>query len=198
MPTLQDGIGLEQVIDEIIFAIAEGINDKIDELQPIWDARDSARATRLGIPIVNHLVEHVLPENIVTGDIPSLVQEDLPTTHYPNVCVIPDTTQPDPEDPSIDQYDVLQNAVDIHALVKADSTEGANYTYWRAVRTAEALDLLISSDRKLSAKLRGVSNPQIVQQSPPFDWEPGGHGEKWWWRAARIRYLIKSYKQPSF
>lgn len=199
MPTIYDGIGVEQLIDEITFVIADGINDKIAELAPVWSARDNERAIRLNVAAVEHVVETISPENIVTGDIPSLIQDNLPEDHYPNICIIPEQTMPDPEDDSIDQYDVLRNSIDIHSLVKASPEEGANFTYWRAVRTAEALDLLVSSTPKLASKLRGISNPQLVQPSPPFAFQPReGHGDDWWWRAARIRYLVKNYKQPTF
>lgn len=197
MPTVLEGIGVEELLDVVEVKLREKINNAIDRQQERWADMDEARADMRGVNHVPIELEHVEPSNFYTFHIPSLVEDDLPLDHFPYIAVVPDDNVADPEDASMDQIDVRQNSISIHAIAKATAEEGAEVAGRRAARMAEAIWSVVSTDPVLKAMLRGISNPMRARMSEPFSFNIEGlEDQNYWWVAAGTQYSVKNLSKP--
>lgn len=202
MPSLLEGLGAEQVIDEVFLVMREQFNDALAVQQELGDVYDQQRADRLGVAWQQLLLEEVsvVPSgtefpygNYHVGSIPSFVQTDDRVDRYPMLVVAPGRTVPDAEDASADQYDVYLNAVAIHCFARANPTEGPEVAYRRAMRMAEAVHQVVNSTT-LRRLVSGVSGPSLVDRSEPWFFPAtDGHGEDWCWQAVMHQYQVKNY-----
>lgn len=203
MPVLFEGLGTEEIIDEVFVTVRSRFNDMLAIQQDLGDERDKELAQRLGVDWEQVVLEEVPVEprdgfpygNYHIGSIPSFVQIEDRVDHYPMIVVMPGRTTPDPEDASADQYNIYSNAVAIHCFARANPQDGPEVCYRRAMRMAEAVhQLTISTDlRKI---VSGVSGPLLVDRSEPWFFPAqDGHGEEWCWQAVMHQYQIKNYSQ---
>lgn len=193
MPTFYEGIGLEELVDEVESVLRGNLNTALQEQDVFWAPRDEARSVMRGHDYIPITLEPVNPGSFHAGSIPSLVAEkDLPLEDYPYVAIVPNDTAPDPSDANEDQRRVMQNQISIHAIAKSSPTEGPEFAYRRACRMAEAIFATVLGHRSLKRKLMGLSNPVRVQVSEPFLFNPKGHGPDYFWQAAGTQYAIKN------
>jgi hypothetical protein len=199
MPTMYKGFGVEEVVDDLEIVLTEQLNDAILVVSERLAARDEARAIRRGIPYVPLEVPTIPPANFHTGSIPAFVQQSDRAAQYPMVAIVPGRVAPAAESASMDQYDIFQDFVSVHAFALASPAEGGveNMTenaYRRAVRYAEAIYYVMRTDRKMRSLLSGLSNPMQALISEPwlFPEGEGEIGEDWCWQAAGTEYQIKN------
>lgn len=193
MTTFYDGLGVEELVDEIEFVLRDQLNGRLVEQDAYWAPRDQDRATKRGEDYVPITLEPVKPNAFHAGNIPSLVNEQaLMEDDYPYVAIVPQDVAHDPSSQNEDQRNVFQNQISIHAIAKASPSEGPEIAYRRAVRMAEAIYVTVLEEPTLRSKLRGIANPVRVQVSEPFPFNPKGHGPDSFWQAAGTQYAIKN------
>lgn len=194
MPTLYEGLGTEELLDNIDLVLRRELNTAIDYQQVSWDQHDQERATEIGKPYTQLVLEKVDPVNFHVGSIPSFVQQEDRLTYYPMVATAPGNTVPDAEDAIADQYSIFQNAVEIHAFTRANPIEGATIAWRRAERMSEAIHQVISTDVNLRRVVAGISGPLFVRRTEPWAYPvEDGHGEDWWFYGIGRTYQIKNY-----
>lgn len=196
MSSIYEGIGIEELIDQIEIVLRERLNDEMEIQQETWKPADEARADMRGIDYVPIDLEPVEDSAFHVGYIPSLVLDEAEMTldWFPYVAITPNDTAPDPEDPRQDQLRVNQNLLSIHAIAKSSLDEGAEFAFRRSARMAEAIYKIVLGDNRLKHKLKGVSNPSRIRRSEPFRFNPEGleDGDHFW-MACGTDYTIKNY-----
>jgi hypothetical protein len=194
MPTIYEGLGTEKLVDKIVDVMRLKLNDALSYQQEIGNSYDIARAEEFELEPDTIALELVQPQNFHAGILPSFIQNNDRVENYPLVAVVPGRTAPDPEDAAADQYSVLQNAISIHSFARANPKEGENVAYRRAMRMAEAVHQVITTDNQVRRYVEGVSGPQVVDRSEPYFFPAGdGHGEDWCWFAVMHMYQVKNY-----
>lgn len=198
MPSILQGLGTEEIVDEAFLIIRDVFNGVVASQQARWDALDQRRATRMGIVIPQIIVEPVPADNFHVGSIPSFVQTDDRVQYYPMVVVTPGRTIPSAEDAAMDQYNVYQNAIAFHSFARGNPQEGPEIAYRRAMRMAEAVHHVIHANNELRHMVAGTSGPILVDRSEPWLFPAeDGHGEDWCWMAVMHQYQIKNYSHVS-
>lgn len=201
MPAIFDGLGVEQLADEIEDALRDKLNDQLTVTEATWEPIDRARATRRQQRYIPVTLDPVLPDAFYFGSLPSLMAgDDLSPNDFPYVAVTVEDISPHPEDSVSDHLNVFLGTMTVHGLAKADTTEGRNIAaelvVRRALRMSEAIYAVISSS--LSRRLAGLSNPQRVRASEPFVFNPEGREDtEWFWSAAFTQWGIRNYTQVS-
>lgn len=194
MPSILQGLGTEEIVDEAFLIMRDVFNEVVALQQERWDALDQRRAVRMGITIPQIIVEPVPLDNFHVGSIPSFVQTEDRETHYPMVVVTPGRTIPSAEDAAMDHYNVYQNAIAFHSFARGNVVEGPEIAYRRAMRMAEAVHHVVHSNRELRRMVAGLSGPVLVDRSEPWFFpSEDGHGEDWCWMAVMHQYQIKNY-----
>jgi hypothetical protein len=184
----QTGIGIEEVADRINAALAAQ--------ETFWEQADRDRAAFRGVEYVRINLEPVSPDSFHIGNIPSLVKEEIPKDQYPYIAITPTDMVPDPADAENDHINVHRSGVGIHSVAKASPVEGPEFAFRRAARMAEAIYSVVVGDKDLKRMLQGLSNPLRAQLSETFVFQPGGHGDDWFWQAAGTQWAVKSYSVP--
>jgi hypothetical protein len=195
MPAIIEGLGTELIVNEVYLMMRDQLNSAIAAIASSMAAFDHAYAQRMGAAYVPVQVEPVPLDNFHIGDIPSFVQTDDREANYPMVVVMPTTTVPDAENTNADQYDVFQNAIQIHSFARAMDTTDAGFelAYRRAMRMAEAVHRVVKTT-SLWHLVSGVSGPMLVTRSEPWIFpSTDGRGEDWCWRAVMHQYQVKNY-----
>lgn len=194
MPTYYQGLGTEDVVDDVYVVFRQRFNDALAVQQTIGDERDATRAEILGEAPVLIELESVPDANFHAGSIPSFVQTSDKASDYPMVVVKPNRTNPDPEDARQDNFNVYVSALEIHSFARARPNEGATVAYRRAMRMAEAAHQVVRTDAAIKRKLSGVSGPVLVDRSEPWMFPAeDGHGEDWCWMAVMHLYQVRNY-----
>lgn len=205
MPSVIEGLGTEEIVDEVFIVMRQEYNAALAVIQQRGDEIDQARADRLGVevPAVTlELVDDTPREgmsfpygNFHVGSIPSFVMSEDRVVNYPMLVVAVGRSMPDPENMLMDQMDVLQSGIAIHVFARADPNKGefAEVAYRRAMRMAEAVHYVVNST-SLRRLVVGVSGPILVDRSEPWYFpSEDGHGVDWCWMAASHQYQIKNY-----
>lgn len=197
MPTVLEGIGIEQLIDTVEFKLREQLAGALELQAERWEALDQARADARGEVYEEITLQPPDAHSYYAFSLPSLVRNDLPLNDFPYVAIIPDDSTPSAEDASMDQLNVRQNMVSIHAIAKSSKSEGAEFAGRRAARMAEAIYAVASTDRDLRHMLQGISNPMRIRVSEPFIFNPEGlEDQDWYWQAAGSQYSVKNIVKP--
>lgn len=198
---MYEGLGTEEVVDEVFLVLRDSLNSAIESQQARMDEIDQERAARLGIPLERLVIEPVdvtsrpgFPfGNFHVGSIPSFVQDGDRVENYPMVAVTAGRTVP-AGDGLVDQLRVFNNAVSIHSFGRANPQEGPEVAYRRVMRMAEAVHQIVHGHPQLRDLLQGVQGPTLVERSEPWLFPVGdGHGEDWCWMAVMHQYQIKNY-----
>jgi hypothetical protein len=79
-------IGLERIQRAVAMLMLKSVNDEIDIQNSLWEPRDTEWFSVTGRPNPGFTVEHIAPDNVYSGTIPSLITS--PPSSYPNLCVI--------------------------------------------------------------------------------------------------------------
>jgi len=201
VPTILEGLGTEEVLDEVFNVMYLHFNDELAVQQDVGNQLDADRATLLGVGVPTVELEPVdsTPKdgfpygNFHIGSIPSFVQTEDRVANYPMLVVAPGRTIPDPENVMTDQYDVFQNGVSIHCFARASLEQGVEMVYRRVMRMAEAVHNVVNST-SLRRIVAGTSGPILVDRSEPWRFpHEDGHGDDWYWMAVMHQYQVKNY-----
>lgn len=149
-------IGLEKLQRAVAVLIAENINDAIDAVDASWTARDAAWVAAIGRPDPGFTIEHIAPDNVYSGTIPSLITS--PAENFPNCSVIAYVAAPTGADQDVMERYSITLAVEF--MVKHLSSEEVVNT--RIQRTLEAAhSVLISDENRRIPDFDGPLVPQI-------------------------------------
>jgi hypothetical protein len=193
MPTLYEGLGTERICDVITVVLAKELAGAIDVHNAKGHEEDQWIANELGIPPIIVDLEPVPLGNLHVGSLPSFIQSADKPENFPLVAVTPTRTTPDPEDASMDQYSVLQNAVSIHCICKASPKEGPTIAWRRSERMSEAIHYVVSTNHTVRNAVAGISGPMLVDRTEPWAFKVEGRDEDWWWFGVMRTYNIKNY-----
>ena len=191
-----EGLGTEELIDEVETVLRELLNQTITDRNAYWVPLDQQRAAMRGTDYVAIEVDPIADSAFYAFNIPSLVREEFnQLENIPYVAIVPDDSAPDAEDARQDQRNVRQQLLSIHTIARTMTpTEDPELAGRRAVRIADAVYMTVLSDPRLSRKLKPLSNPVRVRVSEPFPFNPEGHGDDdYYWQAAGVQYAVKNY-----
>jgi hypothetical protein len=179
-------IGAERIQREVALIMKGNLDSALDFVASEWDDLDEAYATQMGLTYVPLVLEHV-ETNIWTGDRPSLIEDETPLDHYPNVIIMVDTTLPAPT--SIDQGNSFMAQLVVESIVKGDNEFDVDR---RAKRTADAINLVMQQNRNLNGLTNPLPTDPTIRTSPTFQRrEFRGSGDKIWMKLARLEYAIE-------
>lgn len=116
------------------------LNTEIDNQNTLWASRDAAWFAATGRPDPGFTVEHIRPDNIYSGTIPSLIKS--PASNYPNLCVIAYIASPSGEDTDWGERYLLTVALEfmVKSLILEEEVNA------RIQRTLEAGNKVLTSD----------------------------------------------------
>jgi hypothetical protein len=190
-------IATERLQRAVALLMAQEINTAIDAQNTVWAARDATWFAAMGRSNPNFTVQHIAPDNIYSGTIPSLMAGRL--EDYPNCCVIAYIANPRrTDDDWMEHYDVT---LAIELLVASRSQEEVNA---RIQRTVQAAHSVLTSDK--NRRIPDESGENLVSQiaNTPlitigdvfvkhgddiFDTDPQ---DQWCWQGGRLQYGIET------
>lgn len=189
------GFGLEEVATGALYLLMDGLNEELEEIEAFKAPADEALADRRGVEYVPVTLEQVEDENFHLGHVPSLIEDSTPLDSYPALSVMAYRAGPAGTDAG-DHYAEYKDSMYVELLVKASPSEGEEVCDKRAWRTADAVHNVIMRDRTLMGAVYEVGDSPtclvsevFVRPSNPSE----GHGEDWFWQAARIEYGVNKY-----
>ena len=187
-------IGLEKLQRAVAVLIAENINDAIDAVDASWTARDVAWLAAVGRPDPDFTIEHIPPDNVYAGTIPSLIQSG--PEKFPNCSVIAYVATPAGVDQDVLEHYSIILAVEF--MVKHLTSEEVVNT--RIQRTLEAAhSVLISDENRRIPDFDGplvptISSMPTVTISDVFVIHPGGSPtERNFYQHGSLTYRIDKY-----
>jgi hypothetical protein len=178
--------GGERIQREVALLMKANLDTTITFVQDSWNDLDEEYANTMGFTYTPLTLEAV-GTNIWTGDRPSLIEDETPLDHYPNVVAMVDQTIPAPT--TIDQGNSYLAQLVIESIVKGDNEFDVDR---RAKRMADAINLVIQDNRTLNGLVNQLPTDPIIRSSPTFQRrEFRGSGEKVWMKLARLEYQIE-------
>lgn len=190
---LEGGIGLEKIATGALIVLIEDLNDCIEAEEAKYSDEDETLDHLRDRPYTPVTLEKVALEDFYLGNVPSLIEESTPLDRYPNVASMAYRAAKAVGDASNDHAEEFQNVLYIEALVKASPSEGEEICDKRIWRTVEAIHAAISKDRSLRGRVYEMEGTPTVIVSEVFSRPKNaneGHGEDWFWQAARIEYIV--------
>lgn len=194
MPTLYEGIGLEELLDDLEIALMENMDDDVIVVNERLEERDQARAVRRGVPYLPVTMESIPRNHYHVPSIPSFVGTgDDRTERYPLVAITPGRFGQAPESARMDHYDVISSFVTVHTFAKAAPNEGDEMAGRRAMRYAAAVYRVVMTHPVLKRRFAG-SAFNAGQLSEPWLFPAGdGIGEDWYWQSAFTEFQINNH-----
>lgn len=178
--------GGERIQREVALLMKAHLDDTIQFVEDSWNDLDQEYATAMGATYTALTLETV-GTNIWTGDRPSLIEDETPLDHYPNVIVMVDQTVPAPT--TIDQANNYLAQLVVESIVKGDNEFDVDR---RAKRMADAINFVIQGNRTLNGLVNSLPTDPILRTSPTFQRrEFRGSGEKVWMKLARLEYQVE-------
>ncbi len=178
--------GSERIQREVAIIMKANLDSTLSFVENSWSELDEDFANQMGNTYVPLTLEEV-GTNIWTGDRPSLIEDETPLDHYPNVVIMVDTTIPAPS--AIDQGSGFLAQLIIETIVKADNEFDADR---RAKRTADAINFVIQDNRTLNGLVNALPTDPLIRTTPTFQRrEFRGSGDKVWMKLARLEYQVE-------
>jgi hypothetical protein len=189
------GFGLEEAAMGATKMLIEGLNDELVAVQDSRADADQELDDLRGIEYFPVELEAVALEDFHLGHDPSLLEDGTTLDRYPSISVMSYRAAPAPTDTG-DQYSEYRDSLYVELLVKASPQEGAEVCDKRAWRTANAVHNVIARDRTLGGTTYEIEGAPTCLVSEVFTRAKNaseGHGEPWFWQAARIEYGVDKY-----
>lgn len=189
---LDRGFGLEGAARGALVLLLEGLNEELASQEALWATMDEqldSMRERDYAPVTQEPVEL---DNFYLGHQPYLLDETAPLTKYPNVSVMAFTAGPAGADFG-DHFTEYSDRIYVETMVKASPAEGAEVCDKRIWRAADAVHNVISRDSSLRGAVAGLSEDPTCIVSEVLTRAANaaeGHGEEWFWQAARIEYVV--------
>jgi hypothetical protein len=189
-----NALGGELLLDDIEIALQGQINSALMHVYDSLALRDQARAFRRGVEYVPMVPVEIPPEHFHVGNFPRMVLEEVPSDMYPYVVLAIEDMVPDAESGSQDHVNVFRQGIAVHSLASSTDEEGSEIVYRRAMRMAEAVHLILSTDPMCKQLLKGIPNPTRGQSSIPWTYRTNGRNQnRNWYQAVGLTYAIKIY-----
>ena len=187
-------LGTEAMLDDIEIALSGEVNEALERVYDALALRDEARAFRRGVDYVPMAPVEIPPEHFHVGNFPRMVLEEVPGEMYPYIVLALEDNAPDSESGSQDHVQVFRQVLAVHSLAAATDEEGSECVYRRAIRMAEAVHLVMSTNPICKQLLRGLPNPARGQSSIPWTYRTNGrNANRNWYQAVGLTYAIKIY-----
>jgi hypothetical protein len=190
----EQALGTEGMLDDIEIALQFEINAALQAVYDFLVPRDEARALRRGVEYVPMEPVDIPVDHFHVGNFPRMVLEEVPTDMYPYIVLAIEDAVPDAENASQDHMNVFRQALAVHSLASASEEEGSEVVYRRAMRMAEAVHIVMSTNTTCKRLLRGMPNPTRGQSSIPWTYRAQGRNQnRAWYQAVGLTYAIKIY-----
>lgn len=177
---------LEVIERKALVVLFDNLNDELARQEAAWLTADEEFYTLLGRTPVAITLEPIKPENFYTGHRPSLIEDDEPIEHYPNVSVMSDLAQP-VAGGNLDHGSELNNSFYIEAIIKSESEDQINS---RCKRTGEAIRLTLMKNKTLSGLVEEINEPTVRISNVWTRRSGRGHGAKLFFQMARLEYTV--------
>lgn len=185
-------VGLERIQRAASVQMLQKLNAAIDQQNAEWAARDADYFAAFGVPDPGFVVQYILPENIHSGTIPSLLQSG--PEEFPNCCCIAYIGQPVRTDS--DWSELYYVNLNIEFMVNAATEEECNA---RIQRTLEAgHSVLISEEARKLPELDGNNLVSPIQGTPRigvselFARHPNNDPNlRFFWQGGTLTYTIE-------
>jgi len=185
--------GLERIARETLILLIDSVNSNIVSIQTEWDSLDSELATKRSVAHTPVTIEPIELENFHLGHKPSLIE--APVDKYPNIAVFADRAKTHLDQP--DQLHIYLDNMYIELMCRAtedeqtEELEAEELLNRRVLRTVDAVNNTILSDRTLNGLVQEIPNPPDASISDVFlRSERVGTGKMWFWQGARIEYQV--------
>lgn len=194
MTSMYEGIGLEELLDDLEIGLVEGLNDAIPVVNERLEQRDIARAARRNVEYIPVEVEPIGPDHYYVPTIPSFVAtEEDRAELYPLIAITPGRFAQAPGSAQQDHYDIISSFVTVHSFAKASPDEGDEMAGRRAMRYAAAIYRVVKTHPSLRRQFSG-SAFNAGQISEPFLFPSvDGIGENWYWQSAYTEFQISNH-----
>jgi hypothetical protein len=189
---------LERIQREALTILFDGLNDKINVMQPTWVAEDESLLYALGRGNSGWTVEEVPDENFYPGTIPSLIK--APVEKYPNVCVI--CYRGVPRNSLDDTAELYMNVMAVEIMTKSgfyDPNDVADTIFHeqevnsRIQKTLDAAHLTLLGNRTLNQVVPEIPAPNVSVGDIFVRTERDGAGNKWLWQGGSLEYNLDKY-----
>jgi hypothetical protein len=189
---LTNEVGLERIQRSAAILMLNRLNDAIDVQQTLWSARDAAYFAAFGVTDPGYTIDHILPANIHSGTIPSLLQS--PDSGFPNCCCIAYIGQPIRTDS--DWSEEFYVNLNLEFMVNAATEEECNARIQRTLEAAHSV--LISEDARRLPELDGKNLVSPIQGAPRvsvselFARHPGADPNlRFFWQGGVLTYTVQ-------
>jgi len=182
-------IRTEDIQREALLILFDHLNDKIDELEQEWEAKDEDLYSRMDKVAPGFSVEHIPSDNFLPGVLAPLMSR--PIEEYPNVATIAYIARPT-SDPN-DQGNNYQITLAIECMVKSETSEQEVNS--RIKKTLEAIHLTFFDNwdnRTLNHLVHELPAPTETT-GDVFKVENRALGKSFFWQGGSLEYLVSKY-----
>lgn len=185
---LTSSIGLERLQRAAILQLATLLNDKIDDENTLWAARDTAFFTSLYGAPRTITVEHVETTNFYAGHRPSLIE--APIERYPNCSAMAYTSTPKGSNDDHGEMLDLKLAVELMAKSVVDEEE-VNSMIQRMADAA--VQVFVNADFSFGGIVPVDGMPTVTLGDVFVRREEKGRGTRWFWQGARLEFSVDKF-----
>lgn len=189
---LTSEVGLERIQRAAAVQMLNGLNAAIDQQNTEWVARDAAYFAAFGVADPGFTVQHILPQNIHSGTIPSLLQSDA--DEFPNCCSVAYIGQPARTDS--DWSELYYVNLNLEFMVNAATEEECNARIQRTLEAAHSV--LISEKARRLPELDGNNLVPPIQGTPRvgiselFARHPNNDpNRRFFWQGGTLTYTVE-------
>lgn len=199
MLELTGRLSLEAIQRESLVILFENLNDKIQEMETIWDAENEELMNSLNRGQPDFTVELIDDDNFYPGTIPSLITATI--DRYPNVAVI--CYKGIPKNSGDDTGENYTDTLAVEIMVKSGPFDSENLPEnlfheqqinSRVQKTIDATHLVLLENRDLNGTIIELPAPRVaigdifVRRE-----EKGRGGSKWIWQGGSLEYDMDKY-----
>lgn len=180
---------LELLSKQSLSILYAELNDEIEAIQAVWDARDLAYVEELhGAIRARTQIELIQPENFYWGHRPSLIE--APIEGYPNVSCFAYRAARSPV--GLDQVNRKIITLSVEIMCRSeDSEEEVNA---RIARTADAVQSVLSRHPTLDGAVFQIGDePDVTLSDLMARTDQRSGGNRFYWQGARLEYAVEKY-----
>lgn len=185
-------VAAERIQRAAAVLMAQNINAELVIQQAKWEVRDADFYAAMGRPDPGFTLEPVLPENVHSGTIPSLLRS--PRSAFPNCCTIAYAGQPVRTGSDFAELYVI--VLNIEFMVSSADEEECNA---RIQRTLEAGHSVLLSDKARRLPEPGGGNlVSPIQSTPAYSvselfvrHENQDPNKRFFWQGGTLSYTVE-------
>lgn len=182
-------IRTEDIQREALLVLFDHLNDKIDELEQEWQAKDQDLYSHMDRVDPGWTVEQIPADNFLPGTLAPLMNR--PITEFPNVATIAYVARPN--NSRDDNGEMYQVRLAIEVMVKSERNEQEVNS--RIKKTLEAVHLTLFDNwdnKTLNHLVHDISAP-LETTGDVFKIEDRGTRQSWFWQGGRLEYVVSKY-----